>query len=200
LKTYAKFRIRGAILDSLRTLDWSPRALRRKARELEGVHARLRAQLGRPATESEVAAAMGITLESLQKLLGDLRGLDLGSLQGAAPDEGVELEARVADPAASDDDPFALCLRAEMKQHLARAIRELPEKEALVLSLYHYEELTMKEVGAVLGVGEARVSQIHTSALIHLRERLGARLKSPRPLAGPLPGVREVRGESWKRS
>lgn len=200
LKTYAKFRIRGAILDSLRALDWSPRALRRKARELEGVNARLRARLGRPATETEVAAELGITLEALQTLLGDLRGLDLGSLQAVTSVDGYEVEVQVAAPASSGDDPFNLCLKAEMNQHLARAIRELPEKEALVLSLYHYEDLTMKEVGAVLGVGEARVSQIHTSALIHLRERLQELLGTQNAEAGPWQAAEEVRAAAWKRS
>jgi RNA polymerase sigma factor for flagellar operon FliA len=200
LKTYAKFRIRGAILDSLRALDWSPRALRRKARELEGVNARLRARLERSATETEVAAELGMTLEALQTLLGDLRGLDLGSLQAVTSVDGYEVEVQVAAPASSGDDPFNLCLKAEMNQHLAHAIRELPEKEALVLSFYHYEELTMKEVGAVLGVGEARVSQIHTSALIHLRERLRELLGTPNTAAGPWQRGEEVQAATWKRS
>jgi len=200
LKTYAKFRIRGAILDSLRRLDWGPRSLRRKARELEAAHGRLRAKLGRPASEPELAAEMRMTLEDLHTLLGDLRGLDLGSLHGAGPTEGNEDEVQAYHPNAPSDDPYSLCLKSEMKQILARAIRELPSKEALVLSLYHYEELTMKEVGAVLGVGEARVSQIHSSALLHLRERMRELLEGcPRPeMAG---GATHATSESqWKRS
>jgi len=192
LKTYAKFRIRGAILDSLRNLDWSPRTLRRKARELEDAHVRLRARLGRPATESELAAELGMSLEDLQALLGDLRGLDLGSLQAINPVNGREGDWQAELPTATDEDPYVLCLKSEMKAHLARAIRELPEKEALVLSLYHFEELTMKEVGAVLGVGEARVSQIHSSALVHLRARLRELLESrSQPTAAQAEGSSE---------
>jgi RNA polymerase sigma factor for flagellar operon FliA len=182
LKSYAKHRIHGAILDSLRDLDWSPRPLRRKARQVEEAQQKIRARLGRPATESEVAEELGMELADLQHLLGDLRGLDLGSLQvETTTEDGREREITHYLPNAPDEDPFFLCLRSEMKQLLSQAIAELPERERQLLALYYFEELTMKEVGAVLGVGEARVSQIHSAALTFLRSRLKELLKARPP-------------------
>ncbi len=172
LKHYAEFRIRGAILDSLRQVDWSPRALRRQARRLEQAVLDCKGRLGRDPTEPEIAAELQITLESLHHLLGDLRGLDIGSLQADANDpNGDELAAQNR-PAADQEDPYHLTLRSEMSGLLEKAIGELPARERQVLALYHFEELTMKEVGAVLGIGESRVSQIHTAAVIRLRARL----------------------------
>jgi len=172
LKHYAEFRIRGAILDSLRQVDWSPRALRRQARRLEQAVLDCKGRLGRDPTEPEIAAELQITLESLHHLLGDLRGLDIGSLQADANDpNGDELAAQNR-PAADQEDPYHLTLRAEMSGLLEKAIGELPARERQVLALYHFEELTMKEVGSVLGIGESRVSQIHTAAVIRLRVRL----------------------------
>ncbi len=172
LKHYAEFRIRGAILDSLRQVDWSPRALRRQARRLEQAVLDCKARLGRDPTEPEIAAELQITLESLHHLLGDLRGLDIGSLQADANDpNGDELAAQNR-PAADQEDPYHLTLREEMSGLLEKTIGELPGRERQVLALYHFEGLTMKEVGAVLGIGESRVSQIHTTAVIRLRARL----------------------------
>lgn len=180
LKSYAKFRIRGAILDSLRDVDWSPRGLRQKARQLENAEQRLRARFGRAPSESELAAEMGLSLISLQQLLGDLRGLDLNSLHGRgnADGESPHTEESVA---ATGPDPFAQCLEGEMKGLLATAIGELPPRERQILSLYYHEELTLKEVGAVLGIGESRVSQIHTAAIIRLRARMRELLEQPAP-------------------
>lgn len=178
LKSYAKFRIRGAILDSLREMDWSPRELRKKGRIMEQAHRKLRAQLGRAATEPELAAEMGISLGEFQRLLGDLRGLDLGSLQVESAESGREQEVVRYQPNGPEEDPFYLCLQSEMKELLARAIGELPQKERQVLALYYFEELTMKEVGSVLGVGESRVSQIHSAALVRLRSRTQELLQS----------------------
>jgi RNA polymerase sigma factor for flagellar operon FliA len=177
LKSYAKFRIRGAILDSLRELDWSPRSLRREARRIEAAHNTLREKLGRVATEQEVSEELGLDLAEYQKLLGDIRGLDVGSLFIEGSDEnGSETTERDV-PGPVDEDPFHLCVKTEQREALAEAISELSEREQQVLSLYYFEELTMKEVGAVLGVVESRVSQIHTAALIALRSRLRARMK-----------------------
>jgi RNA polymerase sigma factor for flagellar operon FliA len=169
LKSYAKFRIRGAILDSLRGLDWSPRDIRRKARQMETVHNQLKAQFGRAATEPELAAAMGLELEEFYIFLRDLRGLDLGSLQAESSEEGHQSAALASLATDPEDDPYHLCLKSEMKEKLTEAISELPEKERQVLALYYYEELTMKEIGQVLGVGESRVSQIHSAAVVRLR-------------------------------
>jgi RNA polymerase sigma factor for flagellar operon FliA len=175
LKSYARFRIRGAILDSLRQMDWSPRHLRRQARQIEQVNRELASELGRTPSEPEIAARLGVELSEFQRLLGELRGLDLGSLQGQSENSLIEENIFIA-ATRLDDDPFHLTLRTEMRAILAQAIDELDEKERQVLSLYYLEELTMKEVGAILNIGESRVSQIHTAALIRLRSRLQGRI------------------------
>jgi RNA polymerase sigma factor for flagellar operon FliA len=172
LKHYAEFRIRGAILDSLRQVDWSPRTLRRQARRLEQAISECKAIFKRDPSEPEIAAQLGVTLESLQHLLGDLRGLDIGSLQAETNEAGFGDDFLQSRPGAEEDDPYHQTLRSEITTLLGRAVGELPEREREVLALYHYEELTMKEVGAVLGIGESRVSQIHTTALLRLRARL----------------------------
>jgi len=170
--SYAKFRIRGAILDSLREMDWGPRELRRKARQVEEALHQLRSQLGRNPSEQELAAALRLDLHELQMLLGEIDGLEIGSLRVASSRDGGEEDLCEYLPHAPDDTPLLLCLRSEMKELLARAIEELPDKERQVLTLYYFEELTMKEVGAVLGVGESRVSQIHSMAVVRLRARI----------------------------
>src|SRR5580658_1965700 len=169
LKSYAKFRIRGAILDSLRGLDWSPRDIRRKARQMETVHNQLKSELGRAATEPELALAMGLELQDFYIFLRDLRGLDLGSLEAEASEDGYEAAVPASQTTKVEDDPLHICMKGEMKGLLAAAIGDLPDKERQVLALYYYEELTMKEIGQVLGVGESRVSQIHSAAVVRLR-------------------------------
>ena len=171
-KSYAQFRIRGAILDSLRELDWSPRELRKKARHIEEANRKLSSLLGRIATEQEVAQEIGVSLEEYQHILGELRGLDIGSLHEEAGESGAEEEICAYQPGVPEEDPFLLCMRSEMKQYLAEAVGVLPEKERAVLSLYYFEELTMKEISLALGVVESRVSQIHSSAVLHLRTKL----------------------------
>jgi len=190
LKTFAKFRIRGAILDNLRELDWSPRPLRRKARLLEDAHQRLRHRLGRPATEPELAAELGLSLGSLQRLLGDLRGLDLASLQAELAEGRGEAGASLGRAPAAHEDPYSQCLRAELRGLLTLALGDLSPRERQVLALYYYEELTMQEVGEVLGVAEARISQMHSAALVRLRARMRQLLDrsvAPPAVAGPWP-------------
>jgi RNA polymerase sigma factor FliA len=170
--SYAKFRIRGAILDSLRELDWSPRELRRKGRLVDSTYCQLCGKLGRAPSENEIAQEMGMQLSELQSLLGELDGLELGSLRVESRRDGKEEDLTDCVPSRPEETPFFQCLRAEMKHLLEKAIAELPEKEQRVLALYYYEELTMKEVGAALGIGESRVSQIHTLAMVRLRDRL----------------------------
>ncbi len=172
LKSYAKHRIHGAILDSLRDLDWSPRPLRRKARRIEEAQQRLRARLAYSPSESQLAEELGIDLDKFQHLLGELRGLDLRSLQSETMEEGSGRETRNNTQTEPPEDPFSLCLRSEMTGLLAKAVEELPERERQLLALYYYEELTMKEAGAVLGIGEARVSQLHSAAIVRLRARM----------------------------
>jgi RNA polymerase sigma factor for flagellar operon FliA len=172
--SYAKFRIRGAILDNLRELDWSPRDLRRKGRMVEQSYGHLCGTLGRAPSESELARELGLELRDLHSLLAELDGLELGSLHIESTHGGKEEDLLDYLPSQSEETPFFACLRSEQKQLLTEAIAELPEKERKVLSLYYYEELTMKEVGAVLGIGESRVSQIHSLAMTRMRARLGA--------------------------
>jgi len=181
LKSYAKHRIHGAILDSLRDLDWSPRPLRRKARRIEEAQQRLRARLGYSPSESQLAEELGISLDKFQHLLGELRGLDLRSLQAESMEEGAEHAVSKIHSNRTPEDPYLLCLRSEMTGLLARAIEELPERERQLLALYYYEELTMKEAGAVLGIGEARVSQLHSAAIVRLRARMAELLNAQGP-------------------
>jgi RNA polymerase sigma factor for flagellar operon FliA len=170
-KSYAQFRIRGAILDSLRTLDWSPRELRRKGRAVEEAIRSVTQRLGRVPSEQEIAAEMALSLGDYQQLLGELKGLEIGSLHMERTEDSGDEELSYV-PGSPDEDPLFRCLQGEMKQRLADAIQELPEKERMVLTLYYYEELTMKEIGVTLGVVESRVSQIHSSAVVRLRTAL----------------------------
>lgn len=168
--SYASFRIRGAILDSLRELDWSPRELRRKARQIEDVAVKLSQELARAATDLEIAERMGMPLADFHKLLSEIGGLDM-AIFPAERDEGDEaLLEQVPDSDANS--PLAFSIASEQRQSLVRAIEELPPNERQVLALYYFEELTMKEVGTALGVGESRVSQIHSMAVVRLRGRM----------------------------
>ena len=187
-RSYAQFRIRGAILDSLRTLDWGPRELRRKGRAVEEAIRALSVRLGRAAAEPEVAAEMGMTLGDYQQLLGDLKGLEIGTLHVERNENSGEEELAYV-PGRPQDDPLFVCLKGELEERLAGAIANLPDRERLVMTLYYYEEMTMREIGLALGVVESRVSQVHGSAVVHLRAALRdlagkgvfarARLKAP---------------------
>jgi len=170
-KSYAQFRIRGAILDSLRTLDWSPRELRRKGRAVEEAIRTTTQQLGRVPTEEQIAKQMDLGLGEYQQLLGELKGLEIGSLHMERTEDAGDEELSYI-PGSPDEDPLFRCMQGEMKQRLIDAIEELPEKERMVLTLYYYEELTMKEIALTLGVVESRVSQIHSSAVVRLRTSL----------------------------
>jgi RNA polymerase sigma factor FliA len=170
LKHYAEFRIRGAILDSLRLVDWSPRALRRQSRRLEQAISQCKARLGRDPSEAEIAAELQMSLDSLQHLRGDLRGLDIESLQSGTEDSSGDPPESCAE--SGDKDPYQQALRSEMSSLLDLAIGKLAAREREVLGLYHFQELTMKEVGQMLCIGESRVSQIHTAALERLRTTL----------------------------
>jgi RNA polymerase sigma factor FliA len=200
-RSYAQFRIRGAILDSLRTLDWSPRELRRKGRAVEQAIQTLTARLGHPPGDVEIAQEMGMNLPDYHLLLGELKGLEIGTLHAERSDNSGEEELTYL-PGRLEDDPLFLCLHSEMRQRLEDAIRDLPERERLAMSLYYYEELTMKEIGLIMGVVESRVSQLHASAVLRLRSKLadlaGRRSGRQKPAAGlnqrvPLPSSREQR-------
>jgi RNA polymerase sigma factor for flagellar operon FliA len=170
-RSYAQFRIRGAILDSLRTLDWSPRELRRKGRAVEEAIRALTARTGHAPGEVEVAAEMALGLEEYQQLLGDLKGLEIGTLHVERSEESGEEELAYV-PGRPEEDPLFRCLRGELEGRLTEAIANLPDRERLVMSLYYYEEMTMREIGLALGVVESRVSQVHASAVAHLRSAL----------------------------
>jgi len=170
-RSYAQFRIRGAILDSLRTLDWSPRELRRKGRAVEEAIHTLTARLGRAPGEAEIAGEMRLDLEEYQQLLGDLKGLEIGTLHVERNEDSGEEELAYV-PGRPDEDPLFRCLRGELEDRLADAIAHLPNRERLVMTLYYYEEMTMREIGLALRVVESRVSQIHASAVAHLRSAL----------------------------
>ncbi|HYH00163.1 MAG TPA: FliA/WhiG family RNA polymerase sigma factor [Terriglobales bacterium] len=197
-KCYAAIRIRGAILDSLRDLDWSPRDLRRKARQIETASNRLAIELGRPASEQELADDLGVSLDEFQRMVSDIGGLEISSCQVESSQDGQETNLAEQIPTDPDQSPLAECLRSERKKALAQAISELPEKEQQVLALYYFEELTMKEVGAVLGVGESRVSQIRSLALVHLRSRLRSFGVSSEPAATLTLGAAAME-EQWRR-
>jgi RNA polymerase sigma factor FliA len=170
-RTYAQFRIRGAILDSLRTLDWSPRDLRRKGRGVEQAIQALIGQLNRSPTDIEIAQKLNIPLAAYQQLLGELKGLEIGTLHTDRSAESDEEELDLI-PGRPDDDPLYRYLDGEMRERLTKAIEDLPARERLVLTLYYYEETAMKEIALILGVHVTRVSQIHASAVLHLRARL----------------------------
>jgi RNA polymerase sigma factor for flagellar operon FliA len=170
-KTYAEVRIRGAILDSLRNLDWAPRSLRKKSKDLERIYGELSQKLGRPATDEEVCEAMGEDLETFHTLVDQLHGLTVGSFENLGDSEDSDNYINYY-PDDGTNDPYTKFEANELTAMLAEAIEELPEKERLVLSLYYYEEFTMKEIGALLGVNESRVSQLHTKATLRLRSRL----------------------------
>lgn len=172
--SYAKFRIRGAILDSLRELDWGPRDLRRQARSIEDAHDRLRFQLGRHPSEPELAHELGMPLEELQKLLGNINALEIGSLRMISPRDGHEEDLSERVSADGDNTPLTHYLHSEMQEIVKSAIQHLPDRERQVLSLYYFEELTMKEIGSQMGVGESRVSQIHSMAVLRLRTQIAA--------------------------
>ncbi|HEX4949840.1 MAG TPA: FliA/WhiG family RNA polymerase sigma factor [Blastocatellia bacterium] len=169
-KTYAETRIRGAILDSLRDLDWSSRSLRARARAIELAARKIEQEKGRMAEEEELAAALGLELSAYQALLGELRGLTLIELDNH--DENSPGLSAYQVPAHPDRSPLVEYERQETREKIIAAINSLRERERQVVALYYVEELTMKETGAVLGLTESRVSQIHTQALIHLRAAL----------------------------
>ena len=167
--SYAKFRIRGAILDSLREMDWSPRDLRRKSRQIDAVTQKLQMEMGRSVSDTELARELGMTLKEFYALTNEIRGLEVSSLQCESSEEGQEADLAQNLPGPPDEDPLTLFVEGEQKDRLHRAVAKLPEREQQVLMLYYQQELTMKEVGELMGVGESRVSQIHTQAVKHLR-------------------------------
>lgn len=171
--SYAKFRIRGAILDSLREIDWGSRLMRRRGREIAEATNRLESRLGRKPIEAEIAAEMKVEPEYLRKIVAQLDTLHITGQQVVRSEDSSEtIDLIEAAPNLDDPDAFELCLEGEMKTHLAEAISKLTEREQLILSLYYREELTMKEIAKVVGVALSRVSQIKEAAILKLRKML----------------------------
>ena len=174
-ETFAVARVKGAIIDELRSLDWVPRSVRARAREIEKAHAALEATLGRAPTDEEMAEKLAITVEEFRDALLQIANssvLALDDLWTFADPEGgsqVSVLDTIQDPDAID--PHDEAQTSEVKDRLADAIESLPERERLVIALYYYENLTLREIGEVLGVTESRVSQLHTKAVIGLRSR-----------------------------
>ena len=174
-KTYAEFRIKGAILDQLRSLDWVPRSVRQKSRRLERAYGEVEQRLGRTASEDEVADSLGLQIEKFHELLNQVRGISLVNLEeirgtNSDGDRAGTFADIVED--VNSENPFASLKLTEMKSVIADTIGTLPEKERLVVSLYYYEDLNMKEIGGILGITESRVCQIHTKAVLRLRAKL----------------------------
>ena len=179
-ETYAVTRIRGAILDELRALDWIPRSTRQKARRLENVYVQLESALGRSATTEEVAKHMNLSTSALYGLLDEVRSTHLISLDEYVQGKDGEGQTRLVD-AVEDKvslDPTDRIDIEDLKEVMNGAILRLPPRERLVIALYYYEELTLKEIGSILNVSESRISQIHTKAIMRLRGKLRSQMRS----------------------
>jgi RNA polymerase sigma factor for flagellar operon FliA len=171
-ETYARFRIRGAVLDELRARDWVPRSVRCKDSKLEKAFHALKKNLGRPPTENEVANYLGMTLEQYYKLLDDAKGIPLISQEDLTPDYIETHSASNVVDTIESGNPLDLFVGKELKNRMKNTIDDLPVKEKLVISLYYYDEMTMKEIGMILDLTESRVCQLHTQAILHLRSSL----------------------------
>ncbi|MGA9568387.1 MAG: FliA/WhiG family RNA polymerase sigma factor [Candidatus Korobacteraceae bacterium] len=187
-QTYASFRIRGAILDSLRKMDWASRPLRAKGRRIANAVAELIGSLGRQPSEQEIADHVGLPVAKLQKLLADLDGLMLLGQESLAPYDSSETQDLIENAPSKAEDPFTQCLRGEINGQLAKSIAQLSEREQLLLSLYYREDLTMREVAEVIGVRQSRASQIHSLVLLKLKASLGS---NQRPHLPPEEGRRQ---------
>lgn len=183
-KTYAEFRIRGAILDELRSQDWVPRSIREKAKLVEKAYAKLEAALGRPATDDEMCEELKCTQEEFHDLLNKSKSISLLNIDDSSVfNRGdKKLMAGMAE-GSKGTNPFAAVSYKDSRKRIKDGIRTLPEKQRLVLSLYYYEDLNLKEIGQVLNVTESRVSQLHTQAIIKLRSKLRDVLEMPEEMA-----------------
>ncbi|MEP6850016.1 MAG: FliA/WhiG family RNA polymerase sigma factor [Acidobacteriota bacterium] len=167
--TFAEMRVRGAILDNLRSLDWASRTMRRRAREVQNASTQFEQDNGRTATELEVAEQMNISITELRRIKQEMRGLRVGNLDERDEETGLSMSDSVSDTAISQLDRFE---EDELRHRLAASVGRLPERERQVIALYYLEELTMKEIGEVLGVTESRVSQLRTQATTRLKADL----------------------------
>jgi len=172
---YASFRIRGAILDELRALDWVPRSLRDKSRQLEFAYSELEQRLGRSPTDEELAESLKLTLPKLHTLMGEVSGLLCLSLEELLTSEEENLYIAPISEGSTSESPLDSTAWEELRDLLATAIELLTEQERIVISLYYFEELTLKEIGQVLSISESRVCQVHARAILRLRATLQQR-------------------------
>jgi RNA polymerase sigma factor FliA len=180
-ETYAIVRIKGAIIDELRSLDWVPRSVRSRAREIERAIVELERSLMRAPTDEEIAAKVGISGDELDRSLFEISRSSMAALDELwTPQSGGDQVALIdtIEDASGADPEFSL-EQSELNEALAEAISRLPEREKLVVTLYYYEELTLREIGEVLGVTESRVSQLHTKAVLRLKARLSGVTRAP---------------------
>ena len=177
-ETYAISRIKGAILDGLRAIDWVPRSVRARGRDVERAFSKLEAKLHRSPTETELAEELGYTESQLHQVLGQLSLTGMAALDEMLGDRGdaTTLADTIPDQA---DGPMAMLEQRELRSQLATAIDRMPEREKVVCSLYYFENFTLAQIGEVLGVTESRVSQIHTKSVLQLRSRLQAAQREP---------------------
>jgi RNA polymerase sigma factor for flagellar operon FliA len=173
LRTYAEYKIRGAILDSLRGLDWAPRQKRRRAKQIERAISAAEQRLKRAPDEDEVAAQLEISLAEYHEWLVEIRGLNIASLEGSGNEQGKDLINYLPDT--GDKLPSTLLERSELERLLAESIDEIPSMERTVLSLYYKEELTLREIAQVVNLHESRISQLKSQAILRLRGKLAAR-------------------------
>jgi RNA polymerase sigma factor FliA len=178
-ESYAITRIRGAIIDELRTLDWVPRSVRARAREIERANMKLESRLQRAPTDEEMAAELAISVEDFQNALLQISGstiVALDELWNVSDSTGDQVSLLDTLPDRRAPDPQVLLDQSELRDRIAKAIAALPEREKLVVALYYYENLTLREIGEVLGVTESRVSQLHTKSVLRLRSKLQGEL------------------------
>jgi RNA polymerase sigma factor for flagellar operon FliA len=172
LRTYAEYKIRGAILDSLRGLDWAPRQKRRRSKQIEKAICAAEQRLKRAPAEDEVAAQLEISLEEYHEWLVEIRGLNIASLECASGEQGQDLLNYIPDT--GDNLPSTLLERSELERLLAESIDEIPEIERTVLSLYYTEEMTLREIAQIVHLHESRISQLKSQAILRLRGKLSA--------------------------
>lgn len=192
--TFAKFRVRGAILDSLRELDWGSRSLRKKGRQIAEAITQIGVTLGRQPLQEEIAAHLKMSLKDLQNTLTELDGLCMvGQQTESSDDPSASFDLIESAPSRGGDNPFEICLQGESKALLAEAVARLTQREQLILQLYYYEELTMKEVAEVVGLAVSRISQIHSAALLQLRTAIANGSPKSQPPAKVFPN-------KWKQA
>ncbi|MBI4902023.1 MAG: FliA/WhiG family RNA polymerase sigma factor [Acidobacteria bacterium] len=173
LKTYAEYKIRGAILDSLRGLDWAPRQQRKRAKQIEAAIAALEQRLHTAPTEEQIAAQLSLSIDEYHDWLVDVRGVNLGSLESSTEDDSRDLLKYISDD--EDHWPSRLLERSELERLLAQAIEKIPPMERTVLSLYYHEEMTLREISKIVELHESRVSQLKSQGILRLRSYIEKR-------------------------